>query len=47
MSKILVRWPKYIAILYNFDKYGREIVEIRCVLYKKLSNAYWKLSNTT
>ena len=25
-SKILVRWPKYVAILYNFNKYSRKIV---------------------
>ena len=45
-QKILVQWPKYVVILYNFDKYSHKIVQILCMLYEKLSNMRWKLPNT-
>ena len=45
--RIFPQWPKYIMILYNFDKYDCKIVKIRCMLRKKLYNAHWNLPNTT
>ena len=45
-SKLFGWWPKYVIELYNFDISGCKIVQIRCMLRKKLSNARWKLVNT-
>ena len=38
-SNILALWPKYIAILYNFYKYGRKILQTECIIREKMSNA--------
>ena len=35
-SKIFVLWPKYVMILYNYDKNGYKIVSIWCIIRGKL-----------